>query len=280
MRALRISRLLVAVALGSLSACSLLLTDGDFTGTPLDAAVDGSNEAGADAPTNYGPQVSCRALHATDPSAKSGAYSVASDGGLIQTYCDMESFDGGWTLVTKEMVVEDRATQDIQPTGMKNVDVVRGVDENGGIQYQVSVLVSACGNSSIPSPIHYFLVGELDGWTQIMATYAFYKYANCWNIFGDPGVKNTNVRAFDIATDLIDQQSGMARSATGEVIPFGGRTNECNEAKDNFWLDAYGSELKGGRVVLRRFSAGLPAGLAVQADCGSPQWGISKIYVR
>jgi hypothetical protein len=265
----------------AVSACTLLVSTGGLAGNaaPLDASDAASSET-LDGESATGP--SCRAIHARFPNAGTGSYMLTAEGGAsVKAHCDMESFGGGWTLVTAAMIVEEKAVQDYAPGGPARVDVVHSTDTNGGITLSMTVAAQNCGAASgKPGPGHYFKVGDLDGWTQIMATYEFGSFASCWNIFGDPGLRDTNVQAFNPALDSIGPQVNMARTAAGAVIPYEGRTTMCTEKPENFWANPYKTQRKSARVVLRRFTQGKPAGLALALDCGSGGWTITDIRVR
>lgn len=266
------------------AACSVLVsTNGLSGGTPAsDASSDPDGARDSDADGAPGPlPSSCRALRAKLPDAGSGAYDLGSDGGAVKADCDMESFGGGWTRVTPAMIVEDKGVQDYSPVSPAKVAVTRGTDLRGGIVFTVAVVeVNCSAGSPGASPGHYFTVGELDGWTQIMATYEFSKATSCWNIFGDLELPSTNVHPFDLTRDLIGPQLNMSRTAGGAVIPFDGRTAQCNTFLDNFWAEAYELDAKSARVALRRVSQDKPAGLAIQTDCGPAVWKVSDIHVR
>jgi hypothetical protein len=193
----------------------------------------------------------------------------------------MESFGGGWTRVTPAMIVESKAVQDYAPASPARVDVVRATDAHGGVFFTLEIKAINCGaNQGGGGPGHYFLVGELDRWTQIMATYEFSQSSSCWNIFGDPTARDTNVLPFELTKDLIGPQLNMSRSAAGAPLPYDGRTTACDEEATNFWGSAYETAPKSARVVLRRFSQDKPAGLAVGTDCGFAGWTVSDIHVR
>jgi hypothetical protein len=198
---------------------------------------------------------------------------------VVERFCDMDSFDGGWTLVTPTMVVEDKAVQDYNDGGAR-VNVERATNDHGGVQFSVNVTVENCGMGFSSRPSHYFLVGELDTWRQIMATYTFTQLSDCWYMFGDKTASDTNVFPFDLAADLMDRQMNMARTLAGTSIPFAGLTSQCTETADNFWVTAYVAAPKTARVVMRRFASDRPAGISVMADCGSGAWTLTDIYVR
>ncbi len=283
----RVAGLVGALALGAVCACSVIVgTTGLTGGADADAGDASSPRDGATGETGpAGPlPSSCRALHAKSPDAGSGPYALAlADGGTLNAYCDMESFDGGWTLVTPAMILEDKAVQDYSPGAPAAVDVARGTDVHGGVFFNLQVTLVNCGPNELAGPGHYFLVGDFDNWTQIMATYVFTASTSCWNIFGDQNQKkpkNTNVMPFDLSVDLIGPQLNMSRNLSGDVIPFDGRLTRCDEDKDNFWTGAYADAPKSARVVMRRFTQDRPAGLGIATDCGLAGWKISDIHVR
>jgi hypothetical protein len=123
-------------------------------------------------------------------------------------------------------------------------------------------------------------VRELDGWTQIMATYTFMSSQSCWHLFGDSDGPDVNVMKLDLGVDPIDRQKNMGRDANGAPAPFDGRTYQSNNDATNFWDSPYEVDVKTARVVLRRSVQDRPAGLAVAADCGLGSWIYSDIYVR
>lgn len=265
------------VSLGGV-ACAGLLGIGDPEDVTLpDAAV-------LDSPVvDAGPLgASCRAIHARVPEAGSGTYQLASDGGTISADCDMDSFDGGWTLVTPSMIVEDKTAEDYSPGTLARMTASRDVDPHGGRRFTLLVTKQNCTDNGFLGPGHYFLVGELDDWTQIMATFEFTSDGTCWKLFGD---KNepiaTNVIPFDPKIDLIGPQTNMARTDAGAPIPYDGRTAACTVDKYNFWSASYDGQPKSARVVLRRNAPHLPAGLMVTADCSpASSWVVSEIRVR
>lgn len=285
----RISRLVIfAAAALAVSACSALVStaglssgaepSGDAADTGTDATTEGAAPDAA-APT----AASCRALHAENAGAGSGVYTLrGADGGVFSAYCDMETAGGGWTLVTPAMIVEDKRVQDVRPGSVATVDVKRGTDGHGGLTVDVTTLTENCGaDQAQPGDFHYFLVGELDGWTQIRATYSFFGGAPCWNVFGDPALPDTNVLVHDLSRDLFDLQQNMARTKDGTAVPYSGMTAHCNPDHAQFWDDLYASSTRTARVALRRASMARPAGLAVAADCSSDSaWNYRDIFVR
>jgi hypothetical protein len=284
-------RKLAFVAAGALvvSACTALVsTSGLSSGADVSGdATDGadalvtSDGAATEAAAPTAP--SCRALRAQNAGAGSGTYELrGADGGAFTAYCDMDTADGGWTLVTPAMIVEDKRVQDVTPGSVATVDVKRGTDQRGGLTLQVTVLTQNCGaDHSQPGDFHYFLVGELDGWTQIRATYRFFGGAPCWNLFGDPGLPDTNVFVHDLGRDLFDLEQNMARAADGTALPYSGITARCSADHAQFWDANYQSSMRTARVALRRASMAKPAGLAVLSDClAGNAWGYKDIFVR
>ncbi|MDB5215469.1 MAG: hypothetical protein JWO86_3396 [Myxococcaceae bacterium] len=270
------------------SACTALVSTAGLSEGPIVSseagATDGADADGAAAADAAAPTAaSCRALHAEDVAAPSGVYTLrGADGGAFTAYCDMETADGGWTLVTPAMVVEDKRVQDVVPGSAATVDVKRGTDSRGGLTLDVGVLTPNCGaDHSQPSDFYYFLVGELDGWTQIRATYTFFVGATCWNLFGHPDLPNTNVFELDLNRDLFDLDENMARAEDGTVLKYTGQTFHCSNDHANFWHSDYASSKRTARVALRRASMVKPAGLAVSTDCSSDSaWSSKDIFVR
>ena len=285
-----LSRKLVFLAAGAfaVSACTALVSTvglsggaapADGGGSLLDAGAEASATDAAVIPT----AASCRALHAQSGDAGSGVYTLrAADGGVFSAYCDMETADGGWTLVTPAMIIEDKRVQDVKPGSPATVDVKRGTDVHGGLTVDVATLTDNCGkDQSQPGDYHYFLVGELDGWTQIRATYTFVGGASCWNVYGDPDLPDTNVLVHELGRDLFDLEQSMARAEDGTVLPYSGQTAHCANDHANFWHDNYATSTRTARVALRRASLARPAGLAVVSDCSNDSgWAYRDIFVR
>lgn len=281
-------RVLAVIAAPTLCACTLLVGTTDLASGGADASVASpvSDALAPDAPPADGSSAplgaSCRAIHELRPEAKSGSYAIAGDGGAtVQATCDMETYGGGWTLVTPAMILEDRTAQEYSPGTPARVDVARSTDARGGAVFDLRVTKVNCGADGMQvGPGHYFVVGELDGWTQIMATYAFTSSSSCWRMFGDPELHDTNVFPFDVGRDRIGPQQNMARASSGTSIPYDGRTTACDEDPTNFWGAPYATQPKSARVVLRRFTQSKPAGLALSLDCGLAGWTVSDIHVR
>lgn len=279
---------IAAALLVSVSACTLLVSTGDLAGSPDGATPDATapdaapaSDGGADA-AGVPLGASCRAIRQRAPDAGTGVYALATDGGgSVSAHCDMDTFGGGWTLVTPSMIVEDEAVQDYAPPTPARVRVTRGTDTRGGVTFSLKVEQINCGkNGAQESPGHYFLVGELDGWTQLMATYEFFDSSSCWNIFGDKDTRDTNVSPLNRSIDLIGPEENMSRAANGMAIPWDGRTGACDEEPTNFWGPAYAAARKSARIAMRRVSLARPAGLAVGLDCGLASWSIREIHVR
>jgi hypothetical protein len=270
------------------SACSALVSTAGLSGGaassgdgggPADALAESAAIDAAAAPT----AASCRALHAQDVAAPSGVYALrGADGGAFTAYCDMDTADGGWTLVTPAMIVEEKRSQDVTAGSVATVDVKHGIDSHGGLTLNVSVLTPNCGaDHSQGNDFHYFIVGELDAWTQIRATYQFFGGVSCWNIFGDQGLPDTNVVVLDLTRDLFDLEQNMARAENGTVLKYSGKTSQCSSARANFWHDDYTSSKRTARVALRRASMAKPAGLSIASDCSNNNsWAYTDIFVR
>jgi Fibrinogen beta and gamma chains, C-terminal globular domain len=280
----------VVFSAASLGAACTLFTDLDGYADEASSA-DAGGEAGdggssglvdaqlVDAPPG-GP--SCRAIRAAG-AAVSGVYALtSSDGGTYEAYCDMISFDGGWTLLTERQIVEEKATQDVEPASPARVDATHQADARGGLVVSAKISSINCGADNLKAgPRYHLLFGELDSWTQLMATYDFTGSYDCWALFGHQNVSAGNVVPFDLALDRMDPQENMGRTDAGAVIPFDGRISYCDTASDNFWASAYDQAPKRARVVQRRKIAGAPSGIAVAADCGSGGgWRLSEIFVR
>ena len=68
---------------------------------------------------------SCASILLSDPTAQSGVYTIEDPdtGGDLNVFCDMDSDDGGWTLVYK---IADDST--MRGTGVINAAGLSGVD--------------------------------------------------------------------------------------------------------------------------------------------------------
>ncbi|AKV04585.1 hypothetical protein AKJ09_11248 [Labilithrix luteola] len=271
-------------------ACSLVTTTDGLAGDSTASTPGTNSEAGAEVETKDAGNDdaraaaipddagSCRTLREVGVSA-SGVYTLQGDAGAYQAYCDMDSFGGGWTLVTAPMIASDQGVQDYAPSSPSKVDVGHVTGDHGGIGFTVDMVTGYCSDPPKPAPGHAFTVAGPDGWKQIMATYTFRGSAGCWILFGDSYGTDTNVRPFELGTDLFDRDKNMAHDATGAVVPYAGLTNQCADV-ENFWDPAYKSLTRSIRVVQRRRAEDKPAGLAAAGDCGNMGWDLTDIYVR
>lgn len=285
--------LTASLVVGALAACQFALDLRDEASRASDAGDAGADAAadvtGADAmPADAGglaPAIegSCREIKARVPTAASGRYAlVGRDGGF---YCDMESFDGGWTLVRPDMVLSEGTTRDVAPQAPSQVAVSRGIDSRGGASWEMSVSGGGCPvDGGQPPAFHWFLVDDIQTWRQIMATYTFEEGVACWNMFGDLdrgfASPNINVHPFDMLQDTFDRDQNMARTLDGGAIPFDGTHRYCDVNLDNFWHPVHRAQPRTIRLALRRNVVSEPAGLSVAAACGTPKWTIREVFVR
>lgn len=270
----------------ALAACGTLLgidlpplRDDDAGAADVDAAGDGGS-----APSSLPPAIasSCRGIKEREPSAPSGTYALlGQDGGFV---CDMDTADGGWTRVRADMITEG-TNLDKEPASPNKLDVFRVVDETGAPRWKVTVTSDDCNQGPDARAFHYVLVGELDRWEELMATYAFGEGVGCWALFGNVGddqesLPDLDMRPFDPAIDVVDLAENMNRTTAGAAIPFAGRTGYCGPGRENFWHADYRSQRRTARVRLRRRLQNMPAGVHVATSCGTPTWELGDLYVR
>lgn len=234
--------LLVGLAAALGAGCSLLTSTSGLTGA-------GDGQASASAPPGDGgpaPEAggvvasSCAALPAGTPD---GPQLLDPDGPgpkpAFQATCDMTRDEGGWMLVTPEMLGEESGI---------GTTVTRRSDARGGAVLRAYVNLPGCGSG--PRSDHRIVVRDVIPWTRIRFRQSFAGRASCWHVFGfseDTSLLDANLLPFSKTTDTIRDQ---VRSPA------------------NFW--SFGeAELRAATVILRRREPTAPAALVTGADCGS-----------
>lgn len=118
---------------------------------PFDAGPDSDEDARAPDGGPPEPQPSCAAILASAPGSPSGPYTIRPEGGKeVEVYCDMESFEGGWTRIA----AVDASTGEC-PGEWVFVDPP-------GVCTRPFVKVGSWGSAVFPSPQGQY--GEVMGW--------------------------------------------------------------------------------------------------------------------
>lgn len=245
-------------------------------------AVDGGGTDAQSLPDSALPDVeyaSCAAAKAALPNAKTGTYTLKPGGAVaaFRAYCDMTDDDGGWMLVTPEMIASEES-------GM--VTFSRSMDVNGGLVLRVYANAEGCEN---PGSWHKVLVADRPVWTRIRVREVFAGGTACWWIFGAMNPEEphgSNVAEFTQGQDTSRAATRMG-GASGDA--FDGRAERCDNDVNNFWHRDRGVAPRSVVAILRRKAGSTePAGLATTVSCTefapsttSPTyWEYRDIYVR
>lgn len=265
------------------SACGLFPSLSGLDHCEPDACEDASTRDGAVAADGgpLGPSVaSCAALKEAAPKTPDGFQMIDPDGAgpkpAFRAWCDMTRDDGGWMLVTNDMIASEIA---------EGIDVQRTADPHGGLIFRAYPRVNGCGDGKEKAE-QQFLLKDEPPWTRIRLKQVFAGTTACWNIFGayqPNSASNPNLVPFERNKDVIRDENDMGGSQGNR---FGGDTSRCDNNQDNFWKHN-NSGFPSATVILRR-NLGGPSGLATHAECGTltpgaPNrtfWEYSDIYVK
>lgn len=282
----------VAIAIGAPAAIAVVgcFSFGDLSGGTAgaaDAAPDVATDAApvdANSPNDSGPvtYASCAAARAEAPTAPDGFFSITgSDGGApFQAYCDMTNDDGGWMLVTPDMIANE---------SLQLVTSAHSVDENGGVIIEEYANEDQCGQDGGVSDFSVVTFTNYPPWTQIRSQQNFNGTVSCWSLFGSSMIVPTpNLQAFDPAVDVMYDEVKMGGfDDAGPVDTFSGMLDRCNGDRTNFWDQNVANQRS--LIVIQRREIPGPAGLAVRATClsgagpgttATTSWQFRNIYVR
>jgi hypothetical protein len=229
---------------------------------------------------------SCGEVRDTRADAADGIYLIAAGtgGSPIPAYCDLTGDGGGWMLVTRDMIVEERS---------RSVTVVETDDERGGLVVRVYANTGGCTDPI--DNVHLVAFSDRPAWTQIRVRYRFAGATSCWWILGevntdppsqvDGQVIAPNIAPFEPGVDTIREQVRMG-GAAGDA--FDGMPTRCDNDTTNFWHGNRGPDERSAVAILRRDVQPGPAGLATMTSCtefapgtSSPTWWeYSDISVR
>lgn len=281
---------LIVVGFAGVTGCLLFTSLSDLTGgeapTPQkdatqDVAADGLLDVAAPDASDAA-YASCFAAHGVLPGANDGVYAIQPDDGgtPFNAYCDMTHDDGGWMLVTPDMILSDITS---------GVTTVHSIDDKGGLIVQDYPNANPCGADGGPPDSNVLTLSNHPAWSQVRARYAFDGLASCWSVFGAPQLRAmTNLVSFDPAIDTIYDQvkmGGLADGGHGDT--FDGVLHRCDQDSANFWQQNMLSA-RSAVVILRRDLPG-PAGPATAAYClrgeapgtaATTWWEYRDIYVR
>lgn len=287
----------MVVVLGGTSACLLTTSlDGLSGGLESDApdaseggAPDAADAADGASPADAGPDVpygSCAAAQASLVDAADGVYLIqrGEAGAPLPSYCDMTGDDGGWMLVTPDMIEKEVGVA---------VSVTRRADARGGLILRVYPNSSGCGagDGAAEDSRHVVDIARTPPWTRIRARHAFAGGTSCWWIFGavNPQYPSApNLIVFDPKIDTIRDQHRMGGGGAADAgDTFDGLPSRCDVDPGNFWNAARGLFERSAVVILRRDAPG-SAGLAVGTSCtsagtgttGPTWWEYQEIYVK
>jgi hypothetical protein len=215
--------------------------------------------------TNTDNDFSCVQLKAGKLVPDSGFYLIDADGpggnAAFEVYCDMDTDDGGWMLLTPAMISSKAAV------GVTSVDMA---DADGGLFEANYVNNPGCGTTANSTALVLFQ--DTVPWTQLRYQAEFEGTSSCWNIFGNTGghdvtTQGANIRPFEAGVDLISYEVRMGPDGGDH---FEGLTSRCDNDPSNFFHSLNGSAQRSATVTLRRDTSvsGL-AGISFAVSCSS-----------